>query len=209
MISIADKIMNRIRGYGRGRRVFTPSDFLDFGSRTIIDKALSRLVKDGSLRRISRGLYDLPRMSSILKRPAPPNVDAAIKALARRDNIKFMPDGIVAANSLGLTNAVPAKMAYLTDGTTRTLKVGGCTVHLKSAKKHLLSWLDRPGLTVVLALDWLGKQAASETEVINNLRSRLPDDVKQDLLKGKDILPSWMARIVDSINQSQNVSVAA
>ncbi len=207
-IRVANKIMQRIRQYGDDRWVCTPSDFLDLGSRNIIDKALSRLVKYGLLRRISRGLYDFPRVSSILKRPAPPNVDAAIKALARRDNIKFMPDGIVAANSLGLTNAVPAKMAYLTDGTTRTLKVGGCTVHLKHAKKHLMSWLDRPGLTVVLALDWLGKQAASGTEVINNLRSRLPDDVKQDLLKGKDILPSWMARIVDSINQGQNVSVA-
>jgi hypothetical protein len=204
---IRNKIMHRIRQYGDDRSVCTPSDFLDLGSRTIIDKALSRLVKDGLLRRISRGLYDLPRMSSILKRLAPPNVDAAIKALERRDKIKFMPDGIVAANSLGLTNAVPAKMAYLTDGTTRTLKVGGCTVHLKHAGKHLMSWLDRPGLTVVLALDWLGKQAASGTEVINNLRSRLPDNVKKDLLKGKDILPSWMAGIVDSINQS--VSVAA
>ncbi|HLO52412.1 MAG TPA: DUF6088 family protein [Kamptonema sp.] len=209
MITVAQKIMQRIRQYGDDTWVCTPSDFLDLGSRTIIDKALSRLVKDGSLRRISRGLYDLPRMRGILNRPAAPNVDAAIKALARRDNIKFMPDGIVAANSLGLTNAVPAKTAYLTDGTTRTLKVGGRTVHLKHARKELMSWLDRPGLTVVLALDWLGKLAASGTEVINNLRSRLPDDVKQDLLKGKDILPSWMAKIVDSINQGQNVSVAA
>lgn len=206
MIKVAKKIMQRVRQHGDDRWVCTPSDFLDLGSRTIIDKALSRLVKDGSLRRISRGLYDLPRMSSILNRPAPPNVDAAIKALARRDNTKFMPDGIEAANSLGLTNAVPAKMAYLTDGTTRILNLGGHTVQIKHARKHLISWLDRPGLIVVIALDWLGKQAASGTEVINNLRSRLPDDVKQDLVKGIDLLPPWMARVVDSITQSPSVA---
>lgn len=202
MISVAEKIMRRIRGHGRGQWVCTPKDFLDLGSRTAIDKALSRLVKDGLLRRVSRGLYDLPRMSGILKRPAPPNVDAAINALARRDDIQFMPDGIVAANSLGLTNAVPAKTAYLTDGAARVLHVGGRTVHLKHARKHLMQWVARPGLTVVLALDWLGKQVASGAEIINNLRMRLPDDVKQDLEQGVDHLPDWMAKIVHSITQS-------
>jgi Family of unknown function (DUF6088) len=207
MIRVADKIMKRIRGYGRSRWVCTPKDFLDLGSRSAIDKALSRLVKDGLLRRISKGLYDLPRMSSILNRLVPPNVDAAIKALARRDDKKFMPDGIVAANSLGLTNAVPAKMTYLTNGTTRILNLGGRTIQIKHARKHLMSWWKRPGLTVVLALDWLGKQVVSDSEIINILRSRLPDNVKQDLVKGIDLLPSWMAKTVDSITQS--VSVAA
>ncbi len=207
MTSVAVKIMRRIRGHGRGQWVCTPMNFLDLGSRSAIDKALSRLVKDGLLRRVSRGLYDLPRMSNILKRPAPPNVDAAIKALARRDDTKFMPDGIVAANSLGLTNAVPAKTAYLTDGASRVLNVGGRTVHLKRARKHLISWLDRPGLTVVLALDLLCKQVATGTEVINKLRTSLPDDVKHDLAQGVDLLPSWMAEIVQKI--PHNVSAAA
>ena len=70
-----------------------------------------------------------------------------------------------------------------------------------------MSWLKRPGLTVVLALDWLGKKVVSDSEIINILRSRLPDNVKQDLVKGIDLLPIWMAKIVDSITQS--VSVAA
>ena len=205
MIGVADKIMKRIRSYGRGRWVCTSKDFLDLGSRSTIYKALSRLVKDGLLRRISKGLYDLPRMSSILNRLAPPDIDATIKALARRDHTIFMPDGIVAANSLGLTNAVPAKMAYLTNGTTRILNVGGRTVQIKHARKHLMPWLKRPGLTVVLALDWLGKQVVSDSEIINILQSRVSDDVKQDLVKGIDLLPTWMAKIVDSITQSVSV----
>ena len=205
MIGVADKIMKRIRSYGRGRWVCTSKDFLDLGSRSTIYKALSRLVKDGLLRRISKGLYDLPRMSSILNRLAPPDIDATLQALARRDNTIFMPDGIVAANSLGLTNAVPAKMTYLTNGTTRILNVGGRTVQIKHARKHLMPWLKRPGLTVVLALDWLGKQVVSDSEIINILQSRVSDDVKQDLVKGIDLLPTWMAKIVDSITQSVSV----
>jgi Family of unknown function (DUF6088) len=205
MIRVADKIMKRIHSYGHDRWVCTSKDFLDLGSRSTIYKALSRLVKDGLLRRISKGLYDLPRMSSILNRLAPPDIDATLQAMARRDHTIFVPDGIVAANSLGLTNAVPAKMTYLTNGTTRILNVGGRTVQIKHARNYLMSWLKRPGLTVVLALDWLGKQIVSNSDIINILQSRVSDDVKQDLVKGIDLLPTWMAKIVDSITQSVNV----
>ena len=68
-----------------------------------------------------------------------------------------------------------------------------------------MPWLKRPGLTVVLALDWLGKQVVSDSEIINILQSRVSDDVKQDLVKGIDLLPTWMAKIVDSITQSVSV----
>jgi hypothetical protein len=199
MNSLTAKIMRRIRGHGRGTWVCTPKDFLDLGCRAAIDQALSRLVRKEQLRRIGRGLYDLPRISGILNRPAPSNIDAAVKAVGRRDHLSVMPDGIVAANQLGLTNAVPAQIAYITDGTTRTLKIGARTVHLKYARKSIMQWAGRPGVQVVQALAWLGKAAASDPAVTDLLKSRLPDVVKQDLLMGIGILPAWMAAIVRNI----------
>ena len=73
-----------------------------------------RLVKAGRLLRVGRGLYDMPRFSKVLKRAAPVDLEAAIAAPARRDGIRIMPDGLVAANHLDLTNAVPAtvRMAW-------------------------------------------------------------------------------------------------
>ena len=109
MSRMADKIIKRVSAHGRGRWVCTPKDFLDLGSREAVDQALSRLVKAGQLRRVSHGLYDMPRMSDVLKRPAPVNLDAAIAALARRDGVRIMPDGLAAANQLGLTKELPAK----------------------------------------------------------------------------------------------------
>ncbi len=116
MTAMADKIMRRVSVHGSGRWVCTPKDFLDLGSREAIDQALSRLVKAGRLRRVGHGLYDRPRISRVLNRPAPVDLEAAIAALARRDGVRIMPDGLVAANQLGLTNAVPAKVSYVTDG---------------------------------------------------------------------------------------------
>lgn len=206
MDSLTDKIMRRIRAHGRGKWVCTPKDFLDLGSRAAVDQALSRLVKSDTLRRIGRGLYDLPRMSGILKRPAPPNVDAAIDAVVKRDRIQVLPDGIVAANQLGLTNAVPAKTAYITDGTTRTLKIGGRTVQLRHVGHYVMRWAGRPGAQVVQALKWLGRAAASDASVTDILRSRLSDSVKQDLMKGIGALPVWMKAIIRNISSDHHVA---
>jgi len=38
------------------RQVWTPTDFVDFGNRAAVDKALQRMVTSGQLRRIARGL---------------------------------------------------------------------------------------------------------------------------------------------------------
>ena len=65
MISLAEKIMERVSAHGRGKWVCTPKDFLDLGSREAVDQALSRLVKAEQLRRVGHGLYDLPRMSAV------------------------------------------------------------------------------------------------------------------------------------------------
>ena len=203
MISMADKIMKRMSGHGRGKWVCTPKDFLDLGSREAVDQALLRLVKAGQLRRVGRGLYDMPRISNVLKRPAPVNLDAAIAALARRDGVRIMPDGLVAANRLGLTNAVPAKISCVTDGHSRTVKIDGRTVRFRHASPSVMQWTGKPSAWVVQALRWLGPRAASDTQVVSILNRRLPDDVKLDLLQNSRNLPGWALPLVRSITSDQ------
>lgn len=207
MISLAKRIMRRVRGHGRGKQVFSPREFLDMGNRAAVDKALSRLVAEGVLRRIGRGLYDWPRISSILNRPAPPNVQKAVWAIAKRDQLRVIPDGIVSANRLGLTNAVPAKTSYVTDRVTRTFKIGSRTVEFRHAQKILIAWFNRPGIEVIQALHWLGRKAAREAAVISLLRSRLSEIIKADLLDGLDIVPSWMKPIIKSVCSDMSVIV--
>lgn len=203
MTRIADKIMKRVSARSRGKWVCTPKDFLDLGSRGAVDQALSRLVRTGQLRRAGRGLYDVPRMSTVLKRPAPVDLDAAIKALARRDGVRVLPEGLVAANQLGLTNAVPAKVSYLTDGYTRTLNIDGRTVRFRHAGPSVMQWAGKPAAPVVQALRWLGPDLAADPQVVTNLRRRLPDDVKRDLLRNSRDLPGWAVPLARSIAADQ------
>ncbi len=199
MIGVADAIMKQVRARGRGRWVCTPKDFLDFGSREAVDQALSRLVRAGRLRRAGRGLYDLPRISALLKRPVPVDLDAAVAALARRDGIRIMPNGATAAHRLGLTNAVPAKVGYVTDGATRTVGVDGGTIRFRHAGPRVMRWAGRPAASAVQALRWLGPDAARDAQVVSVLKRRLPDVAKRDLVRNGRDLPGWALPLAHDI----------
>ena len=201
MKGIADKIMHRIKSRCRrhDRWVCTPTDFLDIGSRTAVDQALSRLVKGGDLRRIGRGLYDKPRYSQILKRTAPVNVDSAVDAIVRRDGIRIMKDGIVFANRLRLTNAVPAQTAYVTDGPTRNIKVDRATIRLRHAGPNVMRWFGKPSAPVAQALRWLGPLASQDKGIVSTLKSILPDHIKKDLRHNSAYLPAWAASIARDV----------
>lgn len=206
MASVADKITQTVAERAPGAWVCTPGDFLGLGSREAVDQALSRLTKAGKLRRVGHGLYDMPRFSSVLGRSAPADMDAVVSALARRDGVRIMPDGLVAANRLGLTNAVPAKASYLTDGASRTLKIDGRTVRFRHGKPRIMQWAGRPAAPVVQALDWLGPDAAGDAGVVAMLRRSLPDDVKHDLEQNISDVPGWAAPLVRSIVADQKAA---
>jgi len=124
------RIRARVNKRGRGR-VYTSKDFLDFGSRGSIDMALSKLVSDGQLKRIGRGLYHDPRFNKWLGLELGPEVDEIAQALARQTGSRVVPSGAVAASWLGLSTQVPAKSIYLTDARTRQVRVGNTVITAK------------------------------------------------------------------------------
>ena len=206
MNTVAKKIMTRVSAHASGRWVCTPKDFLDLGTREAVDQALSRLVKAGQLRRVGHGLYTMPRISNVLNRSAPVDLAAAVAALSRRDGVRVMPDGLIFANHLGLTNAVPAKVNYVTDGHSRTLKIDGRTVRFRHAGPSVMQWTGRPAAPVVQALRWLGPRAAADGDVVSTLSRHLPDNVKLDLLHNSRDLPGWALPLARSITSDQEVS---
>lgn len=199
MTALPEKIMSRVRSHG-DRWVCTPKDFLDLGNRPAVDQALSRLVKSGRLRRAARGLYDVPRYSELMGRVVPADMFSAIDAVIRRDGLKVLPGGMAAANSLGLTTAVPAKAIFVTDGPTRTVAVGRRKVWFQHAGPKVMHWSGRPAAQAVQALRWLGPRIATgDPSVASILANRLPDEVKGDLRENLGVLPGWMVPLVRDI----------
>lgn len=192
MSGVVDKILHRVRGHGRGVRVYTPKDFLDLASRASVDQALSRLCKAGTFRRVGRGLYDWPRYSTILDQPAPASVDAVVDAVKRRANVHVVPGNLAAANALGLTHAVPTKPDFVASRAVGDVIIGGRTVTFRPAGVVLSPWLDTPAASVVQALIWLHDMGNDRLDdAIPVLSKRVSADAKRSLAKGINKLPGW------------------
>lgn len=88
-----------------------------------MDQSLSRLADQGVIRRLTRGLYDYPKHSSRFGLMAP-SADDIARAVARKDNQVLQLSPAMAANQLGLSTQVPSNPTYMTDGPTRTKKIG-------------------------------------------------------------------------------------
>jgi len=196
---IASKIMRKIRGHGRGNVVFTWKDFHDLGPRGSVDQALARLANAGKLRRVARGMYDLPRTSKLLRGLAPANVDAVIAAVQRHDGVTIKPDDLAAANALGLTTAVPVQPRYRTSGGRRTIKVGNRTIKLRPAGRKLDAWLDTPASLPIQALLFLGEKSADDPTVVSALRNRLSSDAKRALMDDCRYRPDWMQSVIEKV----------
>ncbi len=80
--------------------VFYAGQFLDIDTRAAADKALSRLVRAGVLRRLARGLYYRPRRHPMFGDIAP-SVKSIADALAKRDHVRLQPTGAYAAHDGG------------------------------------------------------------------------------------------------------------
>ncbi len=171
-------------------RVFTPFDFLDLGTPHSIGMTLLRLVRTGALRHLGRGLYDVPRTHPQLGELLP-TADSIAQALARRDGAVIQPTEAMAANLLGLSEQVPVKAVFLTDGPPRTVTVGSLTVQLKRRPRRQVGSAAPTSSLVFAALRSLGKANASKARV-EHLRQTLTSRDRKRLLKDLPFAPAWM-----------------
>lgn len=204
MTPIAAQITRRIRAKKRGW-VFTPKDFLDLGPRTAVDQALSRLVKKAMIRRLDRGFYDYPKQHQALGTLSP-DTDMLAQATASRFGDKVFPSGATAANMLGLSTQVPARPVYLTDGPSRTKRIGNRTITLKHARIPLLDRLSPRVNSVLQALAYLGKDNI-DGQVLYQCANLLSDQDIARLLRVAPQLPTWITDTILRVRQLNNGSL--
>ena len=190
--SIDHQILKAINSLGHGA-VFVPTDFLSFGSRQAVDIVLHRLVRKGTIRRLARGIYDFPKEHPKLGK-LQPSPEKIAEALVGRDCTRIQPTGAYAANILGLSEQVPAKVVFLTDGPSRTVKIGATTIQLRRTTPKNMAMAGRLSGLLVQALRELGKENITP-ERIEHLKRTIPLDARQELLKDIRFAPEWMHSI--------------
>jgi Family of unknown function (DUF6088) len=197
MQTIKKQILARVKRLGPGR-AFVAKDFLDLASRGSIDMALSALVRENVIRRVRRGLYDLPKTNPDLGGALSPDIDQTAQALARRYRWTIVPEGTWAANLLGLSTQVPAKIIYLSDGPNQKVSIGRRTISFKHARPNVLGKEKGTSALVIQALRYLGKKRIDQT-LISRLHSLLSEADKQRLLKATRFGVDWIYKAAQKI----------
>jgi hypothetical protein len=200
MQSIDDKLVSRIYGNQRGW-AFSKNDFLDLGSDAAIRKALSRLETKGTIRRVLRGVYDYPRISTLLNQPMGPALDELASALARKSGWRIQPSENTALNLLGLSTQVPAQSVYLSDGSSKSYEVGNRQLVFKNRSLKESGFKHRESELVVQALKALGQERI-DAKVRQKLSAKWTPDFWQKIVRDTKTAPAWVHGIIRSISES-------
>ncbi len=190
---VENKIAEVLKLHPKGS-VFFVDDFLDYGNSESVKKALLRLKEKEILVRLAHGIYLYPKIDTELGVLFPSTEDIA-RAIARRDKAKIVPTGVQALNKLGLSTQVPMKVVYLTDGATRSIKVGKRTISFKNTSpKNLLATGEISGLSIQ-ALKTIGKTKVDD-EVILKIQTLLKKEKTENIIKDAKLAPVWINKIL-------------
>ena len=187
--TIQNKVVSRIYRKLRGW-VFTPNHFLDLGSRSAVGNSLSQLTAAGTIRRLAFGLYDYlqkhPKLGLISPKP-----DTVAQAISEKDDTRLQPSGAYAVNLLGLSQQVPAKIVYLTDGAEKNVAVGNQRIQLRRTTPKNMATAGRTCGLVIQSFRYLGKDGVTDDHIAT-LKRTLPDTDRDRLWKDRVHAPAWM-----------------
>src|SRR5216683_2266729 len=190
-------ILRKIRAKRRGW-VFTPKQFAHLGTRAAVDQALSRLSRSGEIRRLARGIYEFPKIHPRIG-VLSPSPEAIAQAMAERTGSRIMVSGAKAANMLGLSTQVTMQNLFLTEGPSRTIRIGNQTVALKHVAPSKMLGAGTEAGIVIQAVRSLGRKGVHEIPV-HTLAKRLPRPVKRAVKRLAAAAPAWSRPVLTQIS---------
>jgi hypothetical protein len=202
MQSIDEQIISRVYGHGKGW-AFSKNDFVDLAGDAAIRKALSRFEGKGTVRRVLRGIYDYPRISTLLDEPMGPDLDKLASALARKSGWRIQPSENTALNLLGLSTQVPAQSIYLSDGPGKIYEIGNRRLIFKKSRLKESVFKHKESELVVQALKALGKERIDE-QILQKLAKQWTPSQWQKILRDTKTASAWVSDIILKITKLAN-----
>ncbi len=204
MISVEDKIVARIKRYGRGC-VITNRDFLDLSKSGTVDWCLHCLTDKGIIRPVIRGIYYYPQYSVFLQEELAPSLENIAQALARKNQWHIQISGDAALNFLGLSTQIPMKTVYFSDGPSRTFNIENRILEFKHIMLREAKIASPISEIVVQALRHLGESHISN-EVIMTIKNKLSDKDCKTLIKDTQFVRGWIRDIIMKICNKEEIN---
>lgn len=185
------------------------SDFLDLAETSTLRKAFKRLVDDKELTRVFNGMFAILEYSNILKKEVYPSIPKIAQAIATKFMWEIYPSGNTALNVVGLSTQVPNTYEYLSDGPYKEYEYLGKKIKFKKTSNKKLKIGSDKLVTLVIAIDYLGKDKIGvfEKNIIKNYAAKNLNKV--ELIKETRMLSEWIYILLKEIyeeleNNDQN-----
>ena len=193
-MSTAEAIRTAIAKLPRGTP-FTTARFLDYGPRGTVDRALSRIVRDGGIERLARGVFIRPRKSRFVGTVLPDPFDV-VRAIARDNGETVQIHGAEAARRFGLSTQAPTSPVFHTSASSRTIRIANTTVRMiHTSNRRRLQFAGEPAGAALAALWYLGRDNATP-QAVASIRAALSADEFGKLASAD--MPAWMAAALDA-----------
>ncbi|MDE0047832.1 MAG: DUF6088 family protein [bacterium] len=193
-MSVAQTIRTELRKLPRGRP-FATSRFARHGPRGAVDRALSRIVEEGGIERLARGVFVRPRKSRFVGSVVP-GVTEVVRVIARDNGETVQVHGAEAARRLGLSTQAPTTPVYHTSASSRTIRIGNATVRMvHTSNRRRLQFAGETAGLALAALWYLGRGNATP-EAVARIESAIGPDAFARLRSAD--MPAWMADALDA-----------
>ena len=183
---------------------FTPTAFLECGTRASVDQTLSRLVKAGTIERVARGVLVRPEVSRFVGTVMPEPLKVA-ETIAKTTGAVVQVHGAEAALRLELTTQVPTQSVFVTSGPSKRVRVGQMEIRLQHVCQRKLALAGRPAGLAIAAMWYLGKTEVTPA-LIEKIRRKLGSSEFEVLKSATRSMPAWMS---DAIFRNERTAVHA
>ncbi len=180
---------------------FTPTAFLDCGTRASVDQTLSRLIKAEAIERVTRGVFVRPEISRFVGKVSPSPIKVA-ETVAKITGAVIQVHGAEAARRLELTTQVPTQSVFVTSGPSKRIHVGKMEIRLQHVCQRKLALAGRPAGLAIAAMWYLGKTGLTPS-LIEKIRHKLGLSEFEVLKSATNAMPAWMS---DAIFRDEQAS---
>ena len=191
--TVIDRVKSRI-SHSKFGEVFFVSSFPEYDVE-YVTKLLSILEKEGTITRISKGVYVKARKTRF--GTLYPSASELGREIAKRDKAAVIATGDTAANQLGLSTQVPMNSTFLTTGSSRKLTLGKRTVTLKHGAPKNFAFKGKLIQDIVQALRSIGEQNLTPENERQIAKLLAESSEKETIEHDLRLAPVWMRNIIN------------
>ena len=170
---------------------FTRERFLEHGSRSAVDRTLSRLAGRGEIQRVARGVFVRPRTSRFVGAVAP-DILEVVEAIAGNNGETVQVHGAEGARRFGLSTQVPTAPVFHTSASSRTIRIANIAVRMvHTSNRRRLQFAGEAAGAALAALWYLGKNNVTP-EAVATIEAALGPAAFQRLRSAE--MPAWMTK---------------